>query len=351
MPMPDSFKEAGYEQEVDTDIVIRSWESIEQATEAEKLILNSEVVLNGGENIYTLLKKRLDKGLLTFDVGERWLKKGLLNLFSPKLFKFQLYYHLFFYNKRYYRLNAGAFAADDMRFLKSFKNKMFKWGYFTAVPENFEKKLDYSLLNEKIKILSVARFIDWKHPELAIRLAENLRNKGCDFELNMYGTGPLWNSMQQLVDSKNLQNYVRLKGNISNENILEEMRSHHIFILTSDKNEGWGAVINEAMAQKCAVVVSDEVGSAPFLIDNNLDGLIFKSGSDEDLTRKVESLIKDPKHMQELGENAFFKIKNEWSPEKAARNLLKLINGINSGKIQIVEKGPCSPASPMNVKM
>lgn len=343
--MPDSFKEAGYEQEVDSDIVIRSWESIKQAKEAEKLILNSEVVLNGGENIYPLLKKRLDKGLLTFDVGERWLKKGWFNLFSPKLLRFQLYYHFFFYNKRYYRLNAGAFAADDMRLLKSFKNKMFKWGYFTTVPEDFEKKFNSSIQNERIKILSVARFIEWKHPELAIQLAENLKNKGYDFELNMYGQGPLWNSMKQLIDSKYLQNYVKLKGNILNEKILEEMRAHHIFILTSDRNEGWGAVINEAMSQKCAVVVSDEVGSAPFLIENNVDGLIFKNGSHEDLTRKVEFLIKDPKHIQDLGENAFIKIKNEWSPEKAARNLLKLINGINSGKMQIVEKGPCSLAT------
>lgn len=344
MPMPQVFKTTGYEDVKDSEIVLRAWESTENARLAEEYILNAEVVLNGGENIYGLLKKRLDRRLLTFDVGERWFKKGLWNLISPKLLKSQFYYHLFFYNKPYYRLNSSAFAAEDFKFLHAFKGKMFKWGYFTAMPDNFKKETDKDSKEGKIKILFVARLIDWKHPELAIRMAENLKDKGVNFQLTMFGNGPLYERMQSLIEFLKLKGFVKLRGNIPNEQILEEMRAHDIFVFTSDKNEGWGAVLNEAMSSKCAVVASDEIGSVPYLIDNGRNGLIFKSGSVADLSKAVESLINKPEKIAEIGENAFLTMNDIWSPHKAAENLLKLIEGLKEKRPNVIEYGPCSPA-------
>ena len=44
------------------------------------------------------------------------------------------------------------------------------------------------------------------------------------------------------------------------------MEKSEIFLFTSDKGEGWGAVLNESMNSACAVVASHAIGSVPFLL-------------------------------------------------------------------------------------
>lgn len=76
----------------------------------------------------------------------------------------------------------------------------------------------------------------------------------------------------------NVGDCVSLIGNMPNDEILALMQKSHIFIFTSDRNEGWGAVLNEAMSNGCAVVASNMIGAAPYLIKQGENGYIFKSG-------------------------------------------------------------------------
>lgn len=78
-------------------------------------------------------KARLLKGKLTLEYAERSLKKGWINLLSPTNLKMQLYYHLFFYNKPFYKLCASAFTAKDMLIQRAFVGKCYKFGYFPHI--------------------------------------------------------------------------------------------------------------------------------------------------------------------------------------------------------------------------
>ena len=53
------------------------------------------------------------------------------------------------------------------------------------------------------------------------------------------------------------------------------MKKHHIYCLTSDKNEGWGAVLNEAMSSGCCPVSSIEAGATPYLVKDGVNGFSF----------------------------------------------------------------------------
>lgn len=163
----------------------------------------------------------------------------------------------------------------------------------------------------------------------------------------MYGSGPEHDRIKALISSLGLQDCVFLKGNLPNDEILQEMKQHDIFLFTSDRHEGWGAVLNESMSNGCAVIASDKIGSVPFLIEDGVNGLIFKDQSVDDLTLKLEYLINNPDKCTELGNRAISTMCNIWSPGNAARNLLKLIDGIKSGNPQIIDSGPCSPAYPI----
>ena len=134
------------------------------------------------------------------------------------------------------------------------------------------------------------------------------------------------------------------KGNLPNDEILQQMRIHNIFIFTSDRHEGWGAVLNEAMSNGCAVVASNRIGSVPFLLKNKVNGLIFKSGDIDSLFSNVKCLMDNPDQVEIYARNAYHTMSTEWSPQNAALSLINLIDVIENENLKQYEKqdGPCS---------
>lgn len=346
-PMPEWIKRGGYSEYENLPWLVQAWKGTDADNLAKNLLAEAKAVVWCNNLYLEVIRQRLKAGKLTFEFGERWFKRGLLNIFSPRLLKSQLYYHLYFRHSPLYRLNASAFAANDFAILHSYRNRMFKWGYFTKLATTEDFNLEAPRGVSRLKILFVSRFLIWKHPEIPVLMASELKKRGYDFELNMYGSGPEEQRIKDLIQSLDVADVVRLCGNKPNEQILEEMRRHDIFVFTSDKNEGWGAVVNEAMGSGCAVVASDAIGSVPFLIEDGVNGYTFKNGSVEDITSKVASLLDDPKLCRCLGKRAYETISKVWSPDNAAANLLKLIDGIENGNPYVIPSGPCSQALPI----
>ena len=180
-------------------------------------------------------------------------------------------------------------------------------------------------------------------------LAARLRDRGFrDFEIEMIGDGPLCPSVEAQIARLGVEDCVRLPGNLANEAVLERMQAADIFVLTSDRNEGWGAVLGEAMGCGCAVVSSDQVGAAPFLIDEGRSGLLFRSGEIDSLADKVSALLQDPALCRRMGDAASVTMASDWSPEAAARRLYSLFEGLLSGKDPGFQDGPCSKAVPFH---
>lgn len=348
IPMPEWLKNSGYPDFSMRPYVLQAWKDNERMKYAEFLAENVDVLLIGSHEAlkYEILRcRKTDK--LTIEVSERLFKKGFINLLSPRLLKWLYYYHTLFYKKNVYKLCSSAFTSSDMHKLRAFNNKCYKWGYFTKVD-----KLDINqLLNERdsdeSSFMWCGRFIDWKHPELAIKLAEKLKNRGYVFKIDMYGSGPKFHNMQKLSKNLKVNDVVNFCGNLPNDQILEAMRQHHIFLFTSDRNEGWGAVANEAMSNGCLIVGSDEIGSIPFLVKDGENGCIFKSRDINSLFDKVIWLLENPEVHQRLTINAYHTLKDVWSPMNAAKNLIKLIDDLQNGRDISIVEGPCSKATPI----
>ncbi|MEG0808462.1 MAG: glycosyltransferase, partial [Alistipes sp.] len=217
-----------------------------------------------------------------------------------------------------------------------------------------ELDIDTCLKNKaakRIKILWCARFLKLKHPELIPLLAQRLQAKGYDFEINMLGSGDELIPTQRLISKLKVDLCVHLLGNMPNARVLEMMRDHHIFLFTSDKNEGWGAVLNEAMSNGCTVVASNEIGAVPFLIKNGQNGLIFESKNLDSLERCVESLLRNKSSMNMLAKNAYHTLRDDWSPQMAAKNFLLLAHSLLNGTSVEITEGTCSKATPCNCKL
>lgn len=185
-----------------------------------------------------------------------------------------------------------------------------------------------------------------KHPELPIKLAERLKKISKDFVLDMIGTGPVLEKMQKLAKDLDLDEMVHFKGFMPNDQVLEEMKRHDIFLFTSDKNEGWGAVANEAMGCGCALVASEAIGSSPYLIKPHQTGCMFRSNNLDSLQNEVLWLMDNKEKMHQIQAQSRQYINEIWSPHHAAESLLQLINDLNQGRSCSITEGPCSKAVP-----
>lgn len=318
-------------------------ESQENQDRAWALVRTCDVALFIGiESIkFEIERARVAPEKLSFEVSERWFKRGWINILSPRLLTHIWYYHTLFSKARIYKLCASAYAAADLRHLHLFGNRCFKWGYFTEPAQENDTPKPAA---QPIKLLWCARFIDWKHPELAIQLAARLKAEGALFVLHMLGDGELRPQMEQLVADLQLTASVNFLGNLPNAEVRQQMREHDIFVFTSDQNEGWGTVANEAMSEGCVLVGADAIGAVPYLVNDGETGMVFKSGNLDSLFEKVNFLMHNPSAMIRIAEAGKKQIKERWSPANAARNLLQLIETLQQKRPNAIVQGPCSNA-------
>lgn len=311
---------------------------------AYKYAVESDVCVFGAcSQDYAVARAIKNPKGLSFEMAERWLKHGVFSLLSPTLIKWMHNYVRYYRKANFFKLCAGAYVSQDDRKLFAYKGKHFKWGYFLKIDEKLD--LDMRVCgNSYIRIMWCGRFIKWKHPEMAISLAQSLKNKGYSFHIDMYGEGSLKCFLQRKIDRLHLNSYITLKGFLPNTLIQQEMQRSDIFILTSDQHEGWGAVANEAMSNGCVLVASNLVGSAPYLIDDGVNGFCFENLNTASMVNRVEWLILHPVEKKKMQYQAYETIHSLWSPMQAAKRLANLIDYLQQGLVPKGFYGPCSIA-------
>lgn len=338
--IPESFVQSGYPV-YERDYVVKAYADEDQMRKARQLALDADVVIIGSAP-ESFVTDRIAQGKLTFRYSERWFKSRPWFLTGPKGWMNFYKNHIRHNDKPLYMLCASAFTAEDVNTIGAYKGKCFRWGYFTKVEDVNIEAVTASEDNLH-RLMWCARFLKWKHPELPVRLADRLKRRGYRFVLDMYGTGEELEETRLLAKMLNVEDVVRFCGNCPNDEILSQMRRHDVFLFTSDKNEGWGAVLNEAMSNGCAVVGSDRIGAVPFLVEDGVNGLIFTSESLESLEDKVCRLLDEPQLRRDMARNAYKTMKDVWSEQNAARQFLALVEGITKNDTDLIPKsGPCS---------
>ena len=308
--------------------------------ECNNLIEKADVVIIGSAPDH-LVRNRIRSGKLVLRYSERQLKKGL------ELWKYP--YRYIKWHKQnpsranIYMLCASAYASSDYAKFGLFKNRCYKWGYFPAVKryDDIDQLLE---LKHPASILWVARLIELKHPELPILVAKRLKDANYSFKMKLIGNGVLEGKIKNLIHVYGLDDCVEMLGIMKPEQVRDYMEKSQIFLFTSDRNEGWGAVLNEAMNSACAVVVSNAIGAAPFLI-NGENGIMYKDGDFESLYSNVKLLLDTPKRSTCLGKKAYETMISEWNAEIASERLLLLVDDLLENKISHrYSHGPCSKA-------
>lgn len=89
------------------------------------------------------------------------------------------------------------------------------------------------------------------------------------------------------------------------------------------KNEAFGLVIIESMANATPVIATDRGGPLE-IIDNGVDGLLY-DGSSDDLARKIELLYNDDNLREQLAQNSLKKVQEKFDFDKQLDKLYEVI--------------------------
>ena len=327
----------GYEDMNKKDFVVRAYESKAAALEAEKLAEESDIIILGAaKDKYINIRSRL--GLPSFKYSERIFKH------TRSIFPYRFWRGLHI-AEPVWLLCAGAFAAGDYAKAGAYRGKCYKWGYFPEAKE-YEDFDEMISAQKASHILWAGRFIDWKRPEAAVCIAERLKADGYDFTINMIGAGEKLEEIKKLAAQKGLEKEIKFLGAVAPEKVREYMESSPIFLLTSNRREGWGAVLNEAMNSGCTVAASHLIGSVPFLLKDGENGMIYRDGDCEDLYKKVKYMLDNPEETARMGKAAYKTIAEQWNAKNAAARFIELAQAIIEGEPapDIFADGVCSKA-------
>ena len=188
-------------------------------------------------------------------------------------------------------------------------------------------------LHSPLRMLSVGRLVPMKGFEYSIQAAVNLLDKGYNFLYDIIGDVPsqLYNSYKENLIKQVPKHYneqIRFLGYKSKVRSL--MKNYDILIVPS-VYDIFPTVILEAMNAGLAIVGSATGGIKEIIKDN---GLLVKPKDVNDLTSKLENLLKAPDKIKILlmKQNSFNRFVNEFTLDKYCINTESLYLEVLDGK-------------------
>jgi glycosyltransferase involved in cell wall biosynthesis len=313
---------------------------------------NADIVLCGIRDL-ELFERRCRSNKATLYMSERWFKPpvGIMRLGYPLYFRRAWRLFRLLSSPRFYYLPIGFHAAADMcrvvsllsRFPPhstsfSLCDKQRLWGYFVGPSENRESLTDStdarmnSRTKELFRILWFGRLIDWKRTDLLIETVKRLTQlPGLPISLKIIGHGPMETQLRKKVSDLGLGACVEFCPPKPILEIRTAIRDADVCVVTSNALEGWGVAVNEGLIEGRCVIASDATGAGATLIQDGVNGLLFKSGSHEDLTRQLQRVREDRVLLAHLGDEARKAMLDGWSPTVAAERLVAFSESLLTG--------------------
>jgi colanic acid/amylovoran biosynthesis glycosyltransferase len=243
-----------------------------------------------GRNLYGEL---FSKGEL-FTVGSEFMKERLLALGAPET--------------RVIKLRMGV---DLSR--------------FTPVERSDDQ-------DGKLRLLTVARLIEGKGIEYAIRAIAALKNRSCPLHYQIVGDGPLRGRLVELTNALGLRNEVKFLGALPQERVVQIYRDAQIFLLPSvlaesGWEEGQAVVLAEAQAVGLPVIATRTGGISESICEGR-SGVLVPPHDPVALAEAIERLAKQPERWDEMGRAGRAFVEDRFDLEKLNDQLIDLYHGI-----------------------
>jgi glycosyltransferase involved in cell wall biosynthesis len=192
---------------------------------------------------------------------------------------------------------------------------------------------------EPLRILSVARLVEFKGFDVLIDACAELRERGVKFICEIIGEGPLRAALEAKLEARRVGAEVQFAGEHSQDEVLAALRACDLFVLASTHDargasDVFPTVIAEAMASG-KPVVSTIVAGIPELVVNGETGLLVIPNDATALATALERLARDGELRMEFGRKARQRIEREFSIEKTIEPLIERFTTNSKLRMQI----------------
>jgi glycosyltransferase involved in cell wall biosynthesis len=226
----------------------------------------------------------------------------------------------FFIRKLYKNITFLCIGGKDVKEYYSSlgfeESEYYNFGYFPSFELN-EKDSNWDTIN----IAFVGQLIDRKGADRLFTVIDELHKCKFNFVFDIVGDGILRDSLKRKLTELDDRRFV-YHGLISNKNeLIEIYKKCHLFFIPS-YFDGWGAVVNEAVANSCVLIHSDRVYAALSLNDN---GNIGKKFSNNQEMLEAFSFYFDNKVVLKEQSLNTKNVSYEWGVEKASRFVLDIM--------------------------
>lgn len=167
--------------------------------------------------------------------------------------------------------------------------------FSTTRPKRIRQEL--GLEKDQLLVGSIGRMFPQKAPEIFIRAARELLDRGVKAKFVFVGGGPLLEDMKKLVRDLDLENDLLLPG--FRDDAPDILAAIDIFVISS-RWEGIGRALTEALFMGKPVVATN-VGGVNEVVRNLETGILVPPGDYRELSAGIKKLIDDPKLAEKLG--------------------------------------------------
>ena len=143
----------------------------------------------------------------------------------------------------------------------------------------------------RLRFLYCGQLIERKGVDLLCRAFIDLLNSGVDASLTLAGEGPLRDSLQAMVPAEHRQSVV-FTGFQPVDKLPAIFGQADVFLLPS-RHDGWGVVVNQALAAGMPVIATDAVGAARDLVLDQGTGWVVPAGDQTALLDVLQQAVND----------------------------------------------------------
>ena len=318
----------------------------------EKQIINDnnlEVISFGGSNkLFVFLK--------TFIKLNEFLKNnkidvistqdpfftGIIGVILAKKYRIflNIQVHAEFFSNKYFRKEsiknyfyyfAGKYIikqANSIRCVSHYENEnLISKGlnsYFCPIGieiKDFNIKRDYDFKNN---ILFIGRLVKQKNIYLLLIVFSRLFKEYNRLKLIIVGEGELKNELIHSCNNLNIEEHVEFLGRKNKKEVINLITNSDFVVLPSFY-EGWGLVVNEAMATGTPVIMT-KTGAGGVLIKDGSNGIVIDINNEDQLYKAMKLLLTNKELRKKLGKAGQKTVlKKEWSQEYLTKKWINIL--------------------------
>lgn len=176
--------------------------------------------------------------------------------------------------------------------------------------------------NQGIKFLYCGQFIHLKRVDILVKCALQLIREGYRFELNLVGSGPMYDELRDMVTPE-AKPKIHFVGDVRYEDMAAQYAQADVFVFPSC-DDGWGMVVMEALAAGLPVISTYGVSSAVDFIRNRDNGFIVEPNTVVPFLEKMKFFLDNPEQIPVFSASAS-RIMEGYSPQIGAEKFYQVV--------------------------